>query len=90
MTKRTPTAELAAMVDDARALTLTFVDGMDGDLLMGPKLATVNPMLWEIGHVAWFQEHFILRQIDCRPPLRPEADALYDSMLLRNSKNSYM
>ena len=80
MTKRIPTADLIAMVDDARAATLAFVDGMDGDLLMGPKLATVNPMLWEIGHVAWFQEHFILKQLDGRAPLRLEADALYNSM----------
>ncbi len=80
MTKRIPSAELAAMVDDARATTLTFVDGMDGELLMGPRLATVNPLLWEIGHVAWFQEHFILKRLDGRPPLRPQADALYDSM----------
>ena len=80
MTKRISTAELAAMVDDARAATLAFVEGVDGDLLMGPKLATVNPMLWEIGHVAWFQEHFILKRLDGRAPLRPEADALYDSM----------
>ena len=82
MTKRIPTADLIAMVDDARAATLAFVEGMDGDLLMGPKLATVNPMLWEIGHVAWFQEHFILKRLDARAPLRLEADRLYDSMLV--------
>ena len=80
MTKRIPTAGLMAMIDDARAATLAFVEGMDDDQLMGPKLATVNPMLWEIGHVAWFQEHFILKQLDGRAPLRPEADALFDSM----------
>ena len=80
MTDRIPTADIAAMLDDARSATLAFVEGMDGDLLMGPKLATVNPMLWEIGHVAWFEEHFILKQLDGRAPVRPEADALYDSM----------
>jgi gamma-glutamyl hercynylcysteine S-oxide synthase len=52
------------------------------DLLLGPKLAIVNPPLWEIGHVAWFQEHWCLRY---RAPgvlansILPGADALYDS-----------
>jgi gamma-glutamyl hercynylcysteine S-oxide synthase len=79
MTRRLPTRTLVAMVDDARARTLAFVAGLDDAGLMGPKLATVNPVLWEIGHIAWFQEHFILKRLDGLT-LRPEADALYDSM----------
>jgi gamma-glutamyl hercynylcysteine S-oxide synthase len=79
MTKRLNVQQITAMLDDARAATLPFLDGLSGDALMGPKLAIVNPILWEIGHVIWFQEHFILRQTDGRPPLRPHADALFDS-----------
>src|ERR1051325_7753603 len=30
--------------------------GIEGERLLGPKLAIVNPPLWEIGHVGWFQE----------------------------------
>lgn len=80
MTKRVQSRELAAMVDDARATTLAFLTNLGDDMLLGPKLDVVNPILWEIGHVAWFQEHFVLKQLDNRPPLREEADALYDSM----------
>jgi iron(II)-dependent oxidoreductase len=47
--------------------------------LLGPRLATVNPLLWEIGHVAWFQEKWVLRHASGRSPLRADADALYDS-----------
>ncbi len=39
----------------------------------------MNPLLWEIGHLAWFHEHFVLRGLDGRPPLRADADSLYDS-----------
>ena len=80
MTKRLQSRELAAMVDDARAATLAFVANIGNDMLLGPKLDIVNPLLWEIGHVAWFQEHFILKELDQRAPLRQQADALYDSM----------
>lgn len=68
------------MVRDARRATLAFAAGLDADQLMGPKLDIVNPLLWEIGHVAWFQEHFILRRLDGAASLRTDADALYDSM----------
>jgi gamma-glutamyl hercynylcysteine S-oxide synthase len=80
MTRCLPTQTLIAMVDNARATTLAFVADLDATMLMGPKLATVNPILWEIGHIAWFQEHFILKRLDGRPSHVPEADLLYDSM----------
>ena len=41
---------------DARARTLELVHGLDDQQLMGPRLETVNPLLWEIGHLAWFHE----------------------------------
>jgi iron(II)-dependent oxidoreductase len=79
-TERVPATRLAAIVRDARAATVSFVDGLTPDQLMGPKLAVVNPLLWEIGHVAWFQDHFVRRWLDDRAPLLDGADALYDSM----------
>jgi iron(II)-dependent oxidoreductase len=55
---------------------------LDGDRLLGPKLAIVNPPLWELGHVAWFQEYWCLRrktQKKFAGPIIPGVDALYDS-----------
>jgi gamma-glutamyl hercynylcysteine S-oxide synthase len=79
MTKRLNARQIAAMLDDARATTLPYLDGLSDDALMGPKLAIVNPILWEIGHIIWFQEHFILRKTDGRAPLRSQADGLFNS-----------
>jgi iron(II)-dependent oxidoreductase len=42
-------------------------------------LPIVNPPLWELGHVAWFQERWVLRR-EGQPSLRADADALYDSI----------
>jgi gamma-glutamyl hercynylcysteine S-oxide synthase len=72
-------AELLADLRDCRARTLELVAGLDAGQLIGPKLDIVNPLLWEIGHLAWFHEHFILRRLAGRPTLHPDADALYDS-----------
>ncbi|MCJ2012915.1 selenoneine synthase SenA [Methylobacterium sp. J-076] len=72
-------AELLTALRDARARTLELVEGLDGEALMGPRLSMVNPLLWEIGHLAWFHEQFVLRDLDGHPPLLEGADALYDS-----------
>jgi iron(II)-dependent oxidoreductase len=39
----------------------------------------VNPLIWEIGHLAWFQEKFVLRQACGQSPILPYGDAIYDS-----------
>ena len=67
---------------DSRARAIRVTGDLHGEQLLGPKLAIVNPPLWEIGHVSWFQEYWCLRM---RPDgslaetLLPGADALYDS-----------
>jgi gamma-glutamyl hercynylcysteine S-oxide synthase len=56
-----------------------------------PPLATLNPPLWELGHIGWFAEYWIARhpqrnrgssadpQAPRTPGVRAQADALYDS-----------
>lgn len=77
-----PTAsdELIAGLNEARRRTLALVEDLDDDQLMGEQLAIVNPLLWEIGHVAWFQERWTRRHLRGLPSLAEDADALYDSM----------
>jgi iron(II)-dependent oxidoreductase len=72
-------ADLAAWVRDARARTFDLVSDLSDEQLMGPRLAIVNPLLWEIGHVAWFQEKWALRHAANRAPVRPGVDSFYDS-----------
>ncbi len=71
--------ELRAALLDARRRTLDLVRDLDDDQLWGPRLSIVNPLLWEIGHVAWFQERWVLRELRGLGPLRSAGDALYDS-----------
>lgn len=69
----------------ARERTLSFATDLTGAQLLGPRLAIVNPPLWEIAHVGWFQEYWCLRyreENDVAPSLIPAADALYNSALV--------
>ncbi|MDH3239677.1 MAG: SUMF1/EgtB/PvdO family nonheme iron enzyme [Alphaproteobacteria bacterium] len=83
MTAPVSTARLIDNMQDARNRTLELVRDLDDAQLMGPKLPTVNPMRWEIAHVAYFYEYFILRQLYGHESVIGEsADKLYDSIAI--------
>jgi iron(II)-dependent oxidoreductase len=63
----------------ARGRTFALVADLSDEQLLGPRLPIVNPLLWEIGHIAWFQEKWVLRHAGKHLPIRGDADALYDS-----------
>ncbi|QIN79280.1 ergothioneine biosynthesis protein EgtB [Rubrobacter marinus] len=75
---------LVEMLVDCRRRTLELVSDLSDEQMLGPQLRIVNPPLWEIGHLAWFQERWNLRRItDERfepSKILPQADELYDSM----------
>src|SRR6185312_8447978 len=79
MTEAVATSRLIDYLTDARARTLELVRDLDDSQLMGPQLDIVNPMLWEIGHVAWFHEHFALQRLDGGGKRLPNADGMYNS-----------
>lgn len=72
---------LDAALADARARTLAIYAHLDLDKLEVPCLAVVNPPLWELAHVAWFQEYWCLRYAHgvAGPSMLAGADALFDS-----------
>jgi gamma-glutamyl hercynylcysteine S-oxide synthase len=88
-------AVLARALSDSRARTLALFDACEAALrpahMAVPYDVTLNPPLWELGHIGWFQEWWLARnpqraagvQADplCpRPPSRlAGADALYNS-----------
>ncbi|MGH9087495.1 MAG: selenoneine synthase SenA [Acidimicrobiales bacterium] len=76
---RVTTEELAAWVTDASRRLLDLTADLSDEELRGPLLLTINPLLWELGHVTWFQESFVLRRALGEPPIIEHADAIWDS-----------
>ncbi|MHB1534522.1 MAG: selenoneine synthase SenA [Acidimicrobiales bacterium] len=70
---------LAGWVAERRHRLLGLVADLDDEQLVGPMWPTINPLDWEIGHVGWFQEHFVLRDLLGEAPIIAHADALWDS-----------
>ena len=73
---------LSNQLNDARRRTRALTEDLEGPQLLGPELAIVNPVLWELGHVAWFQERWCLRlraDESLSASLLQGSDELYDS-----------
>jgi iron(II)-dependent oxidoreductase len=75
-----PATTLARWLEEAHAATRRLFDALDDARLDVPLLPVVNPPLWELGHLAWFQEFWVHRRGDIRAAsLVAGADSLYDS-----------
>ena len=73
---------LARRLRAARERTLAHASALTGGQLLGPRLASVNPPLWEIAHLAWFQEYWCLRRRAgdrVAPSIVDHAALMYDS-----------
>ncbi len=74
--------QLAAWVAEARERSITLIADLDDDQLSVPYLPTINPLLWELCHLAYFQEFWVLRQGASKQPARPDVDDLFDSITI--------
>jgi len=86
---------LSLALMDARNHTLhlfaQYQQALEAVNYVVPQLATVNPPLWELGHIGWFQEWWIARNMQralgprCAPAhtrlasIEPNADRWWDS-----------
>ena len=96
---------LAQHLAMSRARTLALLDAYEAAL--GPRLTVpcspqLNPPLWEVGHIAWFQEFWLARNPQRRlgmladplaarsPALLPQADALYNSSVVAHDSRWFL
>ena len=52
---------LAQALRDSRAVTLSRVDDLRDGQWRVPRRPGLNPVAWELAHVAWFAEFWVLR-----------------------------
>ena len=72
--------ELAGALQDARNYTLTLFDCFAaagfGDARKQWPLPHINPPLWELGHIAWFAEWYILRDAQSSDPVSAQRTSM--------------
>ncbi|HET7344184.1 MAG TPA: selenoneine synthase SenA [Methylomirabilota bacterium] len=74
-----PAERLIEELADARRVELELLDGLSDEQMLGTPQHFVEPPIWEMGHVGWFQEYWILRHRDGAAPLLPGSDGIYDA-----------
>jgi gamma-glutamyl hercynylcysteine S-oxide synthase len=96
---------LAVMLQQSRARTLALVEAYQaslGDSLVVPYSPQLNPPLWELGHIGWFQEFWLARnpqralgvladpEVPRRDSLLAQADSLYNSSLVPHTSRWHL
>ena len=85
-----------AALHDARARTLAWAADLSDAQWRVPERPGINPLAWELAHIAWFAEFWVLRGPHAtdargtvratRPPVHAGPDALLDSSLLAHAQ----
>ncbi len=72
-------AELIEDLCEARRRELTLFTDLSDAQLLGPREHFIEPPIWEAGHVGWFQDYWILRNLDKSKPSLERGDDIYDA-----------
>jgi len=78
--------EIADRLVDTRQRELEVITDLTNEQLLGPSMRIVEPPIWELGHVGWFQDRWILQNLDKAEPADESADSLYDSYNVPNDQ----
>ena len=72
-------AEIRAILTRSRRWLRSMTDDLTASQLLVPCIPSVNPFTWEVGHVTWFLERWVLRELNGDEPIRGDGDEQFDS-----------
>jgi iron(II)-dependent oxidoreductase len=71
---------IAERLAEARAHTLKLIQPLSDEQLNRVYSPILSPLIWDLGHIANFEEHWLVRNIGGREPLRGDLGELYDAI----------
>ena len=72
--------EIADRLSEARARTLELVAPLTDEQLNHVYSELLSPLAWDLGHIANFEELWLVQRVGGRDPLRGELGRLYDAI----------
>jgi iron(II)-dependent oxidoreductase len=77
----TPTRQsIAALLAEARERTLALIGPLGDELLNRVYSPLLSPLAWDLGHMANFEELWLVQTVGGRPPLHGELGTFYDAI----------
>ena len=74
-----PSVALARDLDSVRVRTLDLVAGLDDDALHAPLDPIMSPLVWDLGHIAAYEDLWAVHRLGGEPLLRGDLAAVYDA-----------
>jgi iron(II)-dependent oxidoreductase len=72
-------ADITAALEGARARTTALLAPLDDVLLTQPVSPLMSPLVWDLAHVAHYEELWLLREVAGTPPTNELFDDVYDA-----------
>ncbi|HET7417056.1 MAG TPA: SUMF1/EgtB/PvdO family nonheme iron enzyme [Solirubrobacterales bacterium] len=73
-------AAIAAALSEARDRTLALIEPLDDGQLNTVYSPILSPLAWDLGHIANFEELWLVRRVGGREPLHGELGRFYDAI----------
>ncbi|HEU4392333.1 MAG TPA: SUMF1/EgtB/PvdO family nonheme iron enzyme [Solirubrobacterales bacterium] len=73
-------AAIAEGLSEARACTLALIEPLDDEQLNRVYSPILSPLAWDLGHIANFEELWLVQTIGEREPLHGELGRFYDAI----------
>ncbi|HEY2717522.1 MAG TPA: SUMF1/EgtB/PvdO family nonheme iron enzyme [Solirubrobacterales bacterium] len=73
-------AAIAGLLGEARQRTLALIEPLDDEQLNTVYSPLLSPLAWDLGHIANFEELWLVRRIGDREPLHGELGRFYDAI----------
>ena len=71
--------ELAAALKRARETTLLLVEPVADEQLVAQVSPIMSPLVWDLAHIGWFEELWLIRRLANSEPSLQRFDDLYDA-----------
>jgi len=72
---------IAGRLERVRERTLSLVAGLDWQVLRTQHIPILSPMVWDLGHIANFEELWLCQAVADLEPLEAEFGAMFDAVL---------
>ena len=71
---------IAERLEEARRRTLQLVEPLTDEQLNRVYSPLLSPLIWDLGHIANFEELWLVQTIGGEPPLREDLGRFYDAI----------